>query len=68
MKIKVTKHALARYRERIRDCSDKQARMQIEAAYALSRHESTLPDGKEIHRIASITLVKCLNGYIATVY
>lgn len=68
MKLEISKHAIFRYKTRIRDCSTRNVILQIEAAYATGRLARAMPGGHRYIDSGSLRLVVSPQNNVLTVY
>ncbi len=67
-RIYVTQHAIARYQERVRACSKRNAIAQIRAIYAMGKATCTLPSGDQFHQLGNVRIVVDPLGRVTTLY
>ena len=58
MKVTISKHAIERYHQRVRECSAQEAARQIEALYARSQFLHETHEGFYLYQNSGIVLVK----------
>lgn len=67
-KLTVSKHAIFRFKTRVRDCATRQVIQQIEAAYATGCTAHEFPGGHRLVDAGSLRLVVSPSLAVLTVY